>query len=59
MAAGYIRNSQLVDLTKTPEDIKEAIINSYSSQTNKDKSHLLDYFIKNKMKHMIDVLDDF
>ena len=38
---------------------QEAIINSYSSQTNKDKSHLLNYFIKNKMKHMIDVLDDF
>jgi len=59
MAAGYVRNSQLVDLTKTPDDIKEAIINSYSSQTNKDKSHLLDYFIKNKMKHMIDVIDEF
>ena len=59
MAAGYVRNSQLVDLTKTPEDIKEAIINSYKSQTNKDKSHLLNYFIKNKMKHMIDVIDEF
>ena len=59
MAAGYVRNSQLVDLTKTPDDIKEAIINSYCSQTNKDKSHLLNYFIKNKMKHMIDVIDEF
>jgi len=59
MASGYVRNSQLVDLTKTPDDIKDAIINSYSSQTNKDKSHLLDYFIKNKMKHMIDVIDEF
>ena len=59
MASGYVRNSQLVDLTKTPQDIKDAIINSYSSQTNKDKSHLLDYFIKNKMKHMIDVIDEF
>jgi len=59
MASGYVRNSQLVDLTKTPQDIKDAIINSYCSQTNKDKSHLLDYFIKNKMKHMIDVIDEF
>jgi len=59
MAAGYIRNSQLVDLTKTPQDIKDAIINSYEAQTNKDKSHLLNYFIKNKMKHMIDVIDEF
>jgi len=59
MAAGYIRNSQLVDLTKTPEDIKEAIINSYTAQTGGDKSHLLNYFIKHKMKHMIDVIDEF
>ena len=27
MSAGYVRNSTLVDLTKTPEDIKETIIN--------------------------------
>ena len=59
MASGYVRNSQLVDLTKTPQDIKDAIINSYCSQTNKDKSHLLNYFIKNKMKHMIDIIDEF
>jgi hypothetical protein len=59
MAAGYNRNSQLVDLTKTPQEIKDAIINSYEAQTNKDKSHLLNYFIKNKMKHMIDVIDEF
>ena len=59
MAAGYNRNSELVDLTKTPQDIKDAIINSYEAQTNKDKSHLLNYFIKNKMKHMIDVIDEF
>ena len=59
MAHGWVRNSELVDLTKTPEDIKQSIINSYESQTNKDKSHLLNYFIKNKMKNMIDVIDDF
>ena len=59
MASGYIRNSQLVDLTKTPQDIKDAIINSYTAQTGGDKSHLLNYFIKHKMKHMIDVIDEF
>jgi hypothetical protein len=59
MASGYVRNSQLVDLTKTPQDIKDAIINSYEAQTNKNKSHLLNYFIKNKMKHMIDIIDEF
>ena len=59
LAAGYVRNSTLVDLTKTPEDIKESIINNYKSQQGQDRSLLLDYFMKYKMKHMIDVIDDF
>ena len=59
MSAGYVRNSTLVDLTKTPEDIKESIINNYKSQQGQDRSLLLDYFMKNKMKQMIDVIDDF
>ena len=59
MSAGYVRNSTLVDLTKTPEDIKESIINNYKSQQGQDRSLLLDYFMKNKMKQMIDVIEDF
>tara|TARA_B100000519_G_scaffold199308_1_gene210294 strand:- start:506 stop:1396 length:891 start_codon:yes stop_codon:yes gene_type:complete len=59
MAQGYIRNSTLVDLTKTPEDIKESIINNYKSQTGQDKSLLLDYFMRHRMKQMIDVIEDF
>tara|TARA_Y100000004_G_scaffold8824_1_gene9713 strand:+ start:2245 stop:3135 length:891 start_codon:yes stop_codon:yes gene_type:complete len=58
-AHGWNRNSLLVDLTKTPQDIKDAIIHSYEAQTNKDKSHLLDYFNKHKMRQMIDVIDEF
>ena len=59
MSAGYVRNSTLVDLTKTPEDIKESIINSYKSQQGQDRSLLLDYFMRNKMNRMIDVIEDF
>lgn len=59
MAHGYNRNSLLIDLTKTPEDIKEAIINNYTSQRGGDRSQLLNYFIKHKMKGLMDVIDDF
>ena len=59
MSAGYVRNSTLVDLTKTPEDIKETIINSYKSQQGQDRSLLLNYFMKHKMSRMIDVINDF
>ena len=59
MAHGYSRNSLLIDLTKTPEDIKENIINSYESQKGGDRSQLLDYFITYKMDRLIEVIDDF
>ena len=58
-AHGYTRNSMLIDLTKTPEDIKEAIINSFVSQQGGDRNQLLNYFIANKMDRLIDVIDDF
>ena len=58
-AHGYNRNKLLVDLTKTPEDIKESIIHSYITQTNKEKQSLLNYFLKHEMKSMIDVIDEF
>jgi len=59
MAAGYIRNKQLVDLSMTPQDIKDAIINSYEKQQGQDKSQLLNYFIKYRMKNMMEVIGDF
>lgn len=59
MAAGYVRNKQLVDLSMTPQDIKDEIVKSYESQHAKNKSQLLNYFIKFRMKNMIDVLEDF
>lgn len=59
MASGYVRNKQLVDLSMTPQEIKDAIVKSYESQLNKDKSQLLNYFIKYRLKNMMEVLEDF
>lgn len=59
MASGYVRNKQLVDLSMTPQEIKDAVVTSYESQLNKDKSQLLNYFIKYRLKNMMDVLEDF
>jgi hypothetical protein len=59
MSHGYNRNRMLVDLSQTPQEIKDAIINSYELQQGGDRSQLLNYFIKNKMKNMMDVLGDF
>ena len=59
MSHGYNRNQQLVDLTKTPQDIKDGIISMYERSKGGDRSQLLNFFIKNKMKGLIEVIQDF
>jgi 5'-3' exonuclease len=59
MSHGYNRNQMLVDLSKTPKEIKENIINSYTKQQGGDRSQILNFFIKNKMKGLMDVIQDF
>ncbi len=55
----YERNKTMVDFTRIPSEVKDAIINNFVNQPNKDKSQLLNYFIMNKMKNMMDVIGDF
>ena len=55
----YERNKKLVNFQSIPADIKNAIINSYESQPDKDKSKLLNFFIQNKMKNMMEVIEEF
>lgn len=55
----YDRNKQLVDFTFIPKDIKDQVINTFESTKNGDKSKLLDYFIANRMKMMLEHLEEF
>lgn len=59
MWRNFQRNRELVDLSRIPEDIKEAIIDSYEKQKGGDRSGLLNYFIANRMKQMIELIDEF
>lgn len=59
MWRNFQRNRELVDLSRIPEDIKEAIIDSYQKQKGGDRSGLLNYFIANRMKQMIELVDEF
>lgn len=54
------RNAELIDLRNIPNDIQNAIINNYTVQLpSRNKSQLLNYFIANKMKNMIEHLGEF
>lgn len=57
----YARNEQLVDLSKIPQDIQDAIIDSYVSQkaARKGREGLLDYFSKYSMPNLIEHLQSF
>jgi len=55
----FHRNKALVDLSMIPEEIKQGIISQFVDKPFKDRSHLLNYFIKHKMKNMLEVVGDF
>ena len=55
----FQRNKTLVDFSHIPEDIKTAVINNYESHESKNRSLLIDYFNTNRMKLMLDHIEDF
>lgn len=57
--ANYVRNATLIDLTMIPKDIKEKIINTYSETKPASRQKLLNYFIENKLKNLMDVIEEF
>jgi 5'-3' exonuclease len=56
--ANFIRNSTLIDLSFTPQEIKEKIINTYE-ETKPAKGKLLNYFIEHKLKNLMEVIEEF
>jgi 5'-3' exonuclease, N-terminal resolvase-like domain/T4 RNase H, C terminal len=55
-----LRNLDLVDLRRIPENLQLACINSYKAQRGvKDRSGLLNYFIAHKMKLLIEHITEF
>lgn len=58
--ANIRRNAELVDLRNIPTPISDTIINSYTLQQGvRDKTNLLNYFIANKMKNLIEHITEF
>ena len=55
----YERNKRLIDLSMIPENISESIINRYKDYKVNDRSLLLQYFIDNKLKALIENINDF
>jgi 5'-3' exonuclease len=59
MLRNYSRNETLIDLTKIPESLKEKILDTYENAKGKTKQEFMNYMIANRLKNLIEVLDDF
>ena len=59
VARNYMRNKQLIDLTMVPSDIAEKILESYQAQEAKKPKDLMNYFINNKLKNLMENMQEF
>jgi len=59
MKRNYNRNKLLIDFDSIPMEVEELILNTFTTLPTKNKSKILNYFIKNRMKNMLGVIDDF
>ncbi len=55
----YMRNKELIDLTMIPNDVQLKIMESYDEQENKKSKQLMDYFIANRLRNLIESIGDF
>ena len=59
MLRNYRRNQQLVDLDFIPENIIEQTNEIFDNYKLNERSKIFNYFVKNKMRNMMDVIHDF
>jgi 5'-3' exonuclease len=56
---GFSRNETLIDLRMIPSEIKQKIINNYNEVKPASKQRMLNYFIENKLKNLMEVIEEF
>ena len=59
MFRNFSRNEMLIDLMKIPERLANEILHTYESAIGHSKQDFLNYMIANRLKNLIEVLDDF
>ena len=59
MLRNFSRNETLIDLTKIPKNLTEKILDTYDNAKAKSKSEFMNYMIKNRLKNLLEVIDEF
>lgn len=57
----YLRNKKLIDLSETPEHLKQEIINKFEQQGDRseNKKKVMNYLITNRCSNLLEALGDF
>lgn len=53
------RNRELIDLNYIPESLKDLILSEYHEQNNKPRDKIFNYMINNKMKVLLEHINEF
>ena len=55
----YMRNRALIDLNEVPKGMQDQILSIWHEDNKKDRSQLLNYFIKNKLRNLMECITEF
>jgi hypothetical protein len=55
----FKRNMHLINLSFTPWEIKEKILAQYEEQDDRDRSKMMNYFITNRLKNLMESIGEF
>jgi hypothetical protein len=55
----YLRNKQMIDLSQIPEDVKNKIFEAYEAEAGKSRDKIFNYLINNRMKHLMEHINEF
>ena len=59
LCRNYMRNKKLIDLKMVPKEIGAKIIESYDNQETNPRSNLMNYFMSNRLKNLMEHIGDF
>lgn len=59
VARNYYRNRTMIDLSQTPQNLKDEILARYAEDNTNERRNLLNYFIQHRLKQLTEYLADF
>ena len=59
LARNYMRNKHLIDLSMIPKEVEKRILECYNLQEEKGRDKMFNYFIANRLKHLMEHIGEF